>query len=287
MAEIRAATLDDAEQIHALLDARSRAAVGASEATREQVAWDLRRLGVDRWVAIDGHVVGYAQLTSTQELVHAAADPAVGDDLFARVQARADERGFDRIEAIVLPEDAPFHELVERHGFAHQRDVLRMWRHLNGATASPHWQDGLHVRSYEPADSERVHALLDDAYSAWDTNYVAQAHDEWLQFMTDHAEFDPRLWFLVERDGDLVACALHWKEHDGRGWVKDIVVRADERGSGIGKALLLHAFNAYAQRGVERVGLKVDSTNPSGALRLYDAVGFEIDRRYGIWNKHL
>ena len=29
--------------------------------------------------------------------------------------------------------------------------------------------------------------------------------------MTDHDEFDPAMWFLAERDGELVACALHWK----------------------------------------------------------------------------
>ena len=69
------------------------------------------------------------------------------------------------------------------------------------------------MRSYEDADGERVHALLDACYAGWDTTYVAVPHDEWLAFMTEHEEFDPALWFLVERDGELVACALHWKEH--------------------------------------------------------------------------
>jgi len=43
------------------------------------------------------------------------------------------------------------------------------------------------------------------------------------------AEFTS-LWFLVERDGELVACAIHWKEHGRRGWLKDIAVHASERG---------------------------------------------------------
>jgi ribosomal protein S18 acetylase RimI-like enzyme len=128
-----------------------------------------------------------------------------------------------------------------------------------------------------------VHTLLDEAYETWDETYVAREHDDWLAFMTRHDEFDPDLWFLVERDGDLVAAALHWKEHRGDGWVKDIVVRESERGRGLGKALLLHAFDAYARRGASRVGLKVDSTNPTGAPQLYERVGFEIDRRYEIW----
>ena len=81
--------------------------------------------------------------------------------------------------------------------------------------------------------------------------------------------------------------ALHWKEHDGRGWVKDLAVHERERGHGLGTALLHHAFRAYADRGVERVGLKVDSTNPTGAPRLYERLGFETDQRLGIWQKRL
>jgi mycothiol synthase len=72
-----------------------------------------------------------------------------------------------------------------------------------------------------------------------------------------------------------------------RGWVKDIVVHERERGRGLGKALLHHAFRAYAARGAQTVGLKVDSTNPTGAPQLYERVGFDIDRRYGIWVKRL
>ena len=139
----------------------------------------------------------------------------------------------------------------------------------------------------DDADGRAVHALLDASYSTWDANYVPLSHDGWLTYMTDHGEFDPGMWFLVERYGELVACALHWKEHQRRGWVKDIVVREDERGNGIAKAMLHHAFREYAKRAAERVGLKVDSTNPTGAIQLYERVGFETERRYAIWVKHL
>ena len=105
--------------------------------------------------------------------------------------------------------------------------------------------------------------------------------------MTEHEDFDPAMWFLVERDGELVACALHWKESQRRGWVKDIVVRESERGRGLAKALLQHGFRAYAGRGADRVGLKVDSTNPTGALQLYERLGFVTDQRLEIWQKTL
>ena len=162
-----------------------------------------------------------------------------------------------------------------------------MWRRLDGDLGEPRWADGATVRSYTDDDGERVHALLDASYAGWDRDYVARSHEGWLAFMTQHDEFDPTLWFLVERDGALAGCALHWAPHQNRGWVKDIVVAESERGRGLGKALLQHAFRAYAERGVERVGLKVDSSNPTGALELYERVGFVTDRRYGIWTKTL
>jgi ribosomal protein S18 acetylase RimI-like enzyme len=286
MAEIRRTTEGDFDGVFDLLDARSRAAFGISELQREWLrhSWNL----AESWVADDGGaIVSYAALTSAGELSHSAADPEVGDALLERVLEHAHQEGFRHLKVTVVPQDKPLSALVKRHAFSHDRDILRMWRSLNGDLPAPRWPGGVAVRSYTDSDAERVHALLDEAYAGWDPDYVKRPHADWLAFMTAHDDFDPAMWFLVERDGGLVACALHWKEFQQRGWVKDIVVREDERGNGLGKALLHHAFREYAERGATRVGLKVDSTNPTGAPRLYERVGFVTDQRYGIWIKRL
>jgi mycothiol synthase len=289
VAEIRDATWDDFDRVVELLDVRSRAAFGSSDVHAEHVRqrWELP--GFDRgWVAESGgKLVGYAALDATQEPTIAAVEPDVGDALLERVLVRARERGFDHVAVTAVREDAPLWSLVERNHFAVDREILRMWRDLNGELPEATWPDGVTVRSYTDADARRVHALLDEAYAGWDRDYVARDHEGWLAFMTEHDEFDPSVWFLVERGGDLVACALHWKVHQGRGWVKDIVVRESERGHGLGKALLHHAFRRYAAQGATKVGLKVDSTNPTGAPQLYERVGFVVDQRYGIWTKRL
>jgi mycothiol synthase len=292
VAEIRGATWADLDAVFELLAARSRAAFGISEQPLHSVRqrWELPgfEVGRDNWVAVaDGRVVGYAEVESTQDLVHAAVDPEVGNALFARAEARARDRGFDNLSCTVVPEDEPLHALVTRNGFTKEREVWRMWRMLDGDLPEPVWPDGVSVRGYEDADAPRVHAALDESYAGWDREYVAREHDDWVAFMTAHDEFDPGLWFLAERGDELVGCALHWQESRGDGWVKDIVVRESERGRGLGTALLQHGFRAYAERGVARVGLKVDSTNPTGAPRLYARTGFVTDRRYGVWFKQL
>ncbi|MFL5955401.1 MAG: GNAT family N-acetyltransferase [Gaiellaceae bacterium] len=288
MGAIRDATWDDFDVVFELLDARSRAAFGVSEQKPEflRQRWELP--GAEKWVALAGaQVTGYASIDEEQHLVLAAVEPDVGDALLAHAEQRARGRGFDHLAATAVPEDAPFWALLQRSGFSHDREVLRMWRTLNGSLPEPVWPHGVTVRTYSRADDGAVHALLDDAYAGWDRDYVAQSHEGWLSFMTGHDEFDQELWFLAERDGDLVACALHWKEQQRRGWVKDIVVRESERGHGLGKALLRHGFAAYAARGVERVGLKVDSTNPTGAPQLYEREGFVVDQQLGMWHKRL
>lgn len=289
MPSIREATWDDFDAVVDLLDARSRAAFGISEVQPRYVRqrWELP--GYDRGLVAEeaGRVVGYASLDSTQEVGVAATDPPVGDALLEGILSRARQRGFDHVAITAVREDVPLWALVERNGFDLDREILRMWRSLDGDLPTPRWPDGVSVRQYRDADGEAVHALLDEAYAGWDRDYVARDHAGWLAFMTQHDEFDPELWFVVERDGQPVACALHWKVFQGRGWVKDIVARESERGRGLGKALLHHAFRAYKERGAEKVGLKVDSTNPTGAPQLYERVGFVIDQRYGIWTKRL
>jgi ribosomal protein S18 acetylase RimI-like enzyme len=282
---IRDAGLSDLDAIYDLLSARSRAAFGVSQVERRHVEEELRAPGSRSWVA--GAVAGFARLTSSQELAVVAADAEVNDELLRVAEAAARERGFDHVTVYAMREDTPRWALLERSGFEHERDVLRMWRVLDGDLPNPAWPQGVTAREYTDADAERVHALLDEIYSAWDEDYVRQPHDDWLAWMTGHEEFDPTLWFLVERDGELVACILHWKEHQARGWIKDIVVRESERGRGLAKALIHHGLHAYAARGVERVGLKVDSTNPTGAPQLYEKLGFVTDQRQAIWLKRL
>ncbi len=286
--EIRDATAADFDAVFGLLDARSRAAFGISEEKPEYLRGRWALPGYQRWVAVgDDVVIGYAGLDEDQEVIHAAVDPAVGDALLAEVERQARGRGFSQLAATAAPDDGPLAAVLRRNGYTLDREILRMWRRLAGVLPDPSWADGVALRTYTDADGGRVHSLLDEIYAAWDRAYVARSHEGWLSFMTRHDEFDPKMWFLVERAGELIACALHWRAHEGRGWLKDIVVLERERGQGLAKAMIQHGFKEYAARGVDRVGLKVDSSNPTGAPRLYERLGFVTDQRLGIWMKEL
>jgi ribosomal protein S18 acetylase RimI-like enzyme len=153
-------------------------------------------------------------------------------------------------------------------------EVLVMWRTLARDEPEPAWHEAVSVRTFVPADAVHVHSLLDDAYLGWDGRYVPQAHDDWLRTMTGDDEFDPTVWWIAERDGELVGCALFWSS----GWLKDVAVRSSERGRGLGEALVRQGLAEFARRGVARVGLKVDADNPTGAIRLYERLGFVVEQ---------
>ncbi len=271
-----------------LLAARDRRTLGVAETTEARLRDRMALPGVDGWVVVGegSELAGYASLDAAQELDLVAGDDAIAAALLDQVDRRARERGFDALTLTAAPEDAALRAQAVRAGFVHERTTLRMWHRLD-PVAEPVWPDGVAARTYAETDAPAVKALLDRAYGGWDDTYVERPLDDWVAFMTDHDEFDPALWFLVERDGALVACALHWREHQGRGWLKDLAVDASERGSGLGTALVRHGLRTYAGRGAERVGLKVDDANPTGAPELYAKLGFVTDRRYELWARRL
>jgi ribosomal protein S18 acetylase RimI-like enzyme len=68
----------------------------------------------------------------------------------------------------------------------------------------------------------------------------------------------------------------------GRGEVRTLAVAVDERGHGLGRALLLAAFGELQRAGAQDLTLGVEAANES-ALGLYQSVGLEIEREWRIY----
>jgi ribosomal protein S18 acetylase RimI-like enzyme len=279
---VRDATWDDFDAVAQMLARQSRAAGGGPAERPEfvRMEWELPgfEVGRDNWVVPGG---GYAAVTPAGGLALAARDEAAADALLARATRRARERGLASLQLAVQRGDEQQAQLVRVHAFELVTETLTMRRGLGGAAEPEHeWPAGISVRTFEPADdASPVHALLDEAYRGWEAHYVPLAHENWLPLMTGDIEFDPTVWWLAERDGALAGCALWWSS----GWLKDIAVRERERGRGLGSALVRAGLREFARRGVRRVGLKVDTANPTGALRLYERLGFVTERREQVW----
>jgi len=281
---IRPAQPNDLEPVVALIAARNRAATGVAGIRPEYLRadWELSEfsLATDSAVAEDDErIVGYAAIMPYGELVVAATEPDIADELLARVFERARERGDETVTIVVRSPEDPLNRVVERHPFELVHETLLMWRPLAAEIDEPRLPDGLMVRTFEADDGRAVHDLLDEAYRAWDPLWVPMAHADWVRWMTGDPEFHPSVWWLAEREGALAGCALHWTS----GWLKDLAVRDSERGRGLGAALVGLGLVEFARRGLDRVGLKVDAGNPTGAVRLYEKLGFVTASREAVW----
>lgn len=108
----------------------------------------------------------------------------------------------------------------------------------------------------------------------------------------DSPDFDPSLW-IVAWDGDEVVAACvnaiyrHENEATGRrvGWLESVFTRRAWRKRGIAGGLIVRSMHRLAERGMDTAALGVDADNPSGALRLYESLGFAVGERGQAWRK--
>ena len=68
---------------------------------------------------------------------------------------------------------------------------------------------------------------------------------------------------------------------DGCGYIAELAVRADRRGKGLARALLVDAFERARAHGATRSELSTDSR--TGALSLYEHVGMRVSKSYQHW----
>lgn len=145
------------------------------------------------------------------------------------------------------------------------------------------WPAGIGVRRYKPGvDDRRLCEALERSYvDTRDCPELAglRSMDDIVAAHRAVGEFDPSLWWLVERDGAGEGCVL-LNRCAGQRCVELVYIGLAPavRGLGLGRLLLRQAIAASA--GLEReLRCAVDARNePAG--RLYDALGFrEVGRR--------
>jgi mycothiol synthase len=289
--------LDDAGEV--VLD------LGFLRAQWERPGFDL---STDAWVAVDAAdmVVAYGQVTrddpgvaGSWAVVHPAhRGRGLGSALLDRLTARArvllapdDEESTFR--NAINAGDLAAAELLRSRGL---RCVRHFW-HMRidlPAAGSPVGEPAGPVRTPPDVavtalrsrdDLAAVHAVLDTAFADhW--GHEAEPLDEWLEYYTNGSRYDPELWRLAWRDGELVG-ALTASVLEGNGWVSLLGVAREARRTGVGALLLRSALEGFTAREVPAVYLAVDAENPTGATMLYERVGMRAVKSWDIWERAL
>ena len=213
-----------------------------------------------------------------------------------------EQRGQERLQSahdgkicvlrIGLPDNlADFIALIERRGFCPVRHFNRMRRDLGQPIPAGPLPEGLSLRCYSP----QLERLMLETFNAsfqdhW--GFELASEQDWQMFYIQSSSFRPDLTF-VAMDGERVAgLSLNMvhpeaneRQNIREGWITELGVRREWRKRGVATALLCQAMRAFEAEGLDYATLGVDAASPTGALRLYERLGFVPVKRFVTFAK--
>jgi mycothiol synthase len=296
---LRPPTLDDVVAVVAVINRASQERRGRDEVDATGVTgWWTQPppfdLAADVVVAVrDGTIVGYGdvgdQANDGSVLwldVRGEANDEVQAELERRALARRGPEGV--LRAVVDERDDGLRALLEERGYHRIRSSYRMGIDLGGQTFSPDWPPRAVLRTaVEGVDEPLLYELNEQSFADhW--GHTPTPYDEWLHWLRSMGVGDPSLWFIAEVGGTPAGVAICRPFDHGDpdcGWVSVLGVLREHRRTGLGTALLTHAFAEFQRRGRHHAQLGVDAESTTGAVGLYERAGMRVLWRWDILEK--
>jgi len=297
----------DLPAAQSVLDAAESHDAGEPRSAEQELATEWKDPGrhpeTDWWVAVSpgGSIAGVIMLWP-ETAGEVTADPYVhpahrglglGDALLDMIESRAAELPSRRQDGaarrlIVWCEDTDTvrRTSLDARGFAPVRQFYEMATDLHDEPPPASWPAGVEPRPFRPGvDETSVWAADVEAFSAHFL-FEARSYDEWRLHHLDPADADSTLWWLAWDGAELAGYVIPVRDEHGAE-IGDLAVREPWRGRGIGRALLLAAFATLRDLGETVVRLYVDAQNVTGAVRVYEAAGMRVARRFDVMEKPL
>jgi ribosomal protein S18 acetylase RimI-like enzyme len=172
----------------------------------------------------------------------------------------------------------------ERFGFAAVRYFFEMVAPARAGIEAP-IPAGLRVVTYDPQYEKTLYDAHMEAFSDhW--GYQKRDFDSWTGFTTRNETFRSDL-SRIAFDGDEIAgYVLSYDDADeDRAYVGQVGTRRPWRRRGLAGGLLADVLGAAAATGKGHVYLGVDADSPTGAVGVYERVGFEVETRAVAYHK--
>ena len=139
-------------------------------------------------------------------------------------------------------------------------------RDLTAGLPAPQWPAGTVLEHYRADLAPAIHAVLSMTQEQGGGRVASL--DEWRQQFVTDAEFDPSLCLVASNADGILGVAQCWTS----AFIKNLSIHPCAQGQGLGRALLLHTFQVFKQRGEPYVDLKVLESNLR-ARHLYESAG--------------
>ena len=181
-------------------------------------------------------------------------------------------------------------ELLTGAGYAPARYGFSMIRRSLDGLPPARLPDGLAQRPVAPDDHRAIFDAGNEAFrDHWGHR---EATDEDFAATFEHPDLDTSLWRVAWDGTEVAGGVMNWiypSENEAmgvrRGWLELIFVRRPWRKRGLATALIVSALEELRERGMSEAMLGVDADNLTGALRLYEALGFEVKDRSTNYRK--
>jgi mycothiol synthase len=292
MFELRASGLDDADGVLRVLAARDLADFAVVDYTREELLdqWRTREFdpGTRAVVAenADG-IIGYAAICSPGELAFVAPDReclGVGTALLSWTESRARELGRRTFRQRVAFRNDRAQALLLATAYRRARAITRLGRRLVDVAPSPPAPAGISLAPLDVyRDAEPLHEADGRAFAGnpdYELMTLASFYDEHLA----SPNLAPELSRVARRRSRIVGFVVSRRHPHEEGFVDLLAVDPAERGRGLGTALLLTSFKAFAEAGLTEAYLEVASDNPVG-LRVYARAGMTPRGESAVFEK--
>jgi mycothiol synthase len=172
-------------------------------------------------------------------------------------------------------------------------DARRLYRRL-GLTPIRYWfemvastagvpdvatPEGLDILDHVPARERELYEAHMEAFADhW--GFQRRSEEEWRSLTVLSADFVPGLSRLALHGDEIAGYVLTYLSPEpGRGYIGQVGVRRPWRRRGLAGAMLARVLRACAAAGLGAVVLGVDAENPTGAVGVYERVGFTVESR--------
>ena len=204
----------------------------------------------------------------------------------------ADAHGQDKprfYESFCLSTELESNALLLSDGYQAVRHGYEMVRPDLEGIPDLQLPEGLEVR---PALPEHYRTIYNASMEAFRDHWGFSDDAEPYETFITQPHFNPALW-QVAWEGDQVAGMVlnfideggNQEYHRKRGYTENIAVRRPWRKQGLARALIARSLRLLKEVGMEEAALGVDTQNTSGALRLYEFMGFKPVRQSTTYRK--
>lgn len=215
------------------------------------------------------------------------------------VEKRAVERAADLpagqtswLEASFSSNQGQAIALIKAKGYQPVRYFFFMTRSLAEPIKDQPMPAGFYQRPLTEADYRAIWQANQQAFSEhWGHAETTEQH---FQMFLEDPLTNPDLWQIAWHDEQVAGMVLNFLDEQEneefnrlRGYTEDIAVLKPFRRRGLAKALISKSMKMFKEMGMEETALGVDTDNQTGALELYQSLGYETERKMTVYRKQL